>query len=245
MKTPHFFNIDDRRKMIAINGHQNTIEFMALHFIAAAKEAIMNRGHFYVALSGGSTPRAVYSELAIKHAAALDWKSVSFFFSDERSVEENDSESNYFSAMEAGIKKLALPHQVHRMVAEKSIEKNAQAYEDLIRKLVPNCSFDLILLGMGDDGHTASLFPHTEALKVENRLVVQNYVPAKKTWRMTFTYPLLHLAKACVFYAMGSGKKEMVKTVLCKNFSHLDYPASIVGNKETPAIWILDKEASF
>ena len=246
MKTPHFFTVDEKRKMIAIDGHHETIAFMASHFIALAKEAILNRGHFYAALSGGSTPKAIFKELALNHHDAIDWKKVTFFFSDERAVACDNLESNYFSAMQAGIDKLPIPkNQIHRMVAEKNIQENAQHYEDLIGKIVPDYSLDLIMLGMGEDGHTASLFPHTEALKIENRFVVQNFVPSKNTYRMTFTFPLLHLAKNCVFYVMGKSKQEMVKTVLTKNFHHLDYPASMVGTTKVPAIWILDKEASF
>jgi 6-phosphogluconolactonase len=241
----HFFNIDSRRRLFIPGGHEATIHFMAEHFVSCAKEAILQRGHFFVALSGGSTPKAIYHELALHFIDAIDWEKVSIFFSDERAVDPQDKESNYFSAMQSGIESLGIPiEQIHRMVAEKDLIEESIAYETIIKKKVPHATFDLIMLGMGDDGHTASLFPNTEAVKVQNRLVVANHVPIKKTDRMTFTVPLINQARLSCFYVLGSSKKEMVKICLTKNFQNEEYPCTLIGSEKNPALWILDQSAA-
>ncbi len=242
---PHFFSIDLNRLLIVPGNREATITFMADHFIALAKDALFQRGHFYVALSGGSTPQAVYQKLASQHRNSLDWSRISFFFSDERAVSPNDPNSNYFSAMHSGLQLLPIKKEhVYRMEAEKDLTEASLEYEHLILKRVPNREFDLILLGMGEDGHTASLFPHTQALKIENRDVVGNRVEQKNTNRMTFTFNLINRAKTICFYVIGKDKKAMVKTVLTPNFSHFDFPATLVGSQAHPALWILDQEAA-
>ncbi len=245
MTHPHFFNIDSRRQMIIPGGHQETIQFMAEHFCTLAKSSILTHGFFYVALSGGSTPKAIYQALKNYHRNSIDWKKVMIFFSDERAVSPDDQDSNYFSAMQNGIGELGIPSdQIFRMKAESSIQENALNYEALITKHIPSQIFDLIMLGMGDDGHTASLFPHSEGLKVENRSVISNYIPSKKSDRMTFTFPIINQAKNAVFYAVGNSKKEMLKTVLTPNFRHFDFPATIVGTEKNRALWIVDRDAA-
>lgn len=241
----HFFSIDAKRRFISPGHHHETLKFMAEHFITLAKEAILSRGHFYAALSGGSTPKAIYQELKSHHKNSIDWNKVTFFFSDERAVLPDHVDSNYHSAMKNGIADLGVPvDQIHRMVAENKINDHALDYENLIKKIVPHAIFDLIMLGMGEDGHTASLFPHTDGLKVVNRLVIANHISSKKCDRMTFTFPLINQARIAVFYVMGEGKKEMVKTILTKNFHHLDFPATLVGSEKNPALWILDHGAA-
>jgi 6-phosphogluconolactonase len=130
------------------------------------------------------------------------------------------------------------------MVAENDIEKNASHYEELIKKEVPHSCVDLVMLGMGEDGHTASLFPHSQGLNVDNRLVIANFVPSKKTYRMTMTFYCINLARQAVFYVLGSSKSEMVKTILTPGFSHKDFPATLVGSEVNPALFILDHEAT-
>jgi 6-phosphogluconolactonase len=244
MNQPHFFNVDERRKLMAIQGTHHAIQFMADHWVAAAKEAIFSRGKFFVALSGGKTPQAIYSYLARHHVNSLDWSKVVIFFSDERAVSPESPDSNYGSALQAGLRELAiLPTQIFRMEAESSIAANAFNYERCIVEKVPHQVMDLVMLGMGDDGHTASLFPETEAVKIKDRLVVQNYIPKLDAFRMTFTLALINKARQAVFYVIGKGKQEMVKTVLTSRFSHEKFPSSLVGTKENPALWIVDGEA--
>lgn len=227
-------------KKIKLPGDKDqTIQFAVDHFIYIGKHAIATHGKFHVALSGGSTPKAIFERLKEN---SLDWKNVHVFWSDERSVPPEDPDSNYKMAMDAGFSKLPIPpSQIHRMIAEKDIEENAAAYETLIKKEVGNKGFDLIMLGMGDDGHTASLFPGTKALNETQKLVVANEVPQKNTTRMTMTYPCINNADLVVLYVLGASKKEMIKDIIIENGS---YPSSLAGTKENPSMWILDSEAA-
>ena len=236
----------DARRDIAIPGDKvQTIDFCAAQFIQIAREAIDARGKFFVALSGGSTPNAIYKELnQPSNKDQLDWNKVYLFWSDERSVPPENPESNYRNSMQAGLASLNLPAaNIFRMRAEENIEENALAYELLIREKVPGSSFDLIMLGMGDDGHTASLFPRTHGLHTNNRLVIANYVPQKQTWRISFTYESIHSARHVVIYVLGQGKEDMVAKVLAGNFDPDELPIQRIGTNKHKALWILDKEA--
>ncbi|MFA6915809.1 MAG: 6-phosphogluconolactonase [Parachlamydiales bacterium] len=238
------YSFDDRRNIIVIPTKDEAVQFAANDWIANAKSAISRHGAFYVALSGGSTPTAIFKNLAERHSTDIDWTKVFLFWSDERSVPPEHKDNNYRSAMEAGLIALPIPTQhIFRMHAEDGQEAD-KPYEELIRKTVPNAAFDLIMLGMGDDGHTASLFPHTEALKISDHLVVMNHVPQKSTWRMTFTYPLIHKAHYIVIYVLGSGKEEMVKKIFKGPFQPMEYPIQKVGTSSNKALWILDAAAA-
>jgi 6-phosphogluconolactonase len=228
---------DARRNLFIGSTTQSAIDFALDHWIHSAKQAIQQRGKFVVALSGGSTPKAIYQ--ALGSTSFSDWEKVFLFWSDERSVPPDHPDSNYKMAMESFSKLPIPPHQIFRMQAEKEIEKHAVDYEDKIKALLPNKRFDLVMLGVGEDGHTASLFPKSAALDVENRLVVPNYVEALNTWRMTFTYPCINSSLKIVFYALGKSKKSIVQKVLEAPIQS-SYPASRVGTPEHPALWILD-----
>jgi 6-phosphogluconolactonase len=239
-------NFDERRNIIIGGDKEQTIDFCVKQFIQIANEAINDRGRFIVALSGGSTPNVIYNKLAqLPYKEQIDWNKVYLFWSDERSVPPVSLESNYHNSMEAGLAALNIPKEnIFRMHAEETIEENALAYENLIREKVPGLSFDLIMLGMGDDGHTASLFPRTHGLHTNNRLVIGNYVPQKQTWRMSFTYECIHGARYIVIYVLGKGKEEMVKKVLAGNVNPDELPIQRIGTNKHKAIWILDDEAS-
>lgn len=229
---------DNTREIAIVD---DPVSFATQYFLKLAKDAIVKRGLFTVALSGGSTPKALYNQLK-NYKDAIDWSKVYIFFSDERSVLPTDSESNFFMAMENGFSEIPVPTtQIFRMKAETNIREHAIEYESLIQKYVPNESFDLILLGMGDDGHTASLFPETSALKEKTRKVVENSVPQKSTVRMTFTFPLIENAQHVLFLATGEGKSEMVKKVLTDRKEK--YPAGLVTSSHNKVLWILDKNS--
>ncbi|MBM3201658.1 MAG: 6-phosphogluconolactonase [Chlamydiae bacterium] len=238
----NIFSFDERRQVAIAGSKAETIDFATKHLIETGIEAIKKHGIFTIALSGGSTPKAVFQELK-KHKNALDWSLAHIFWSDERAVGPDHPDSNYKMAMDNGIADLPIPKsQIYRMQAEKDEKERAAIdYEKIIREVVPEQQFDLIMLGMGEDGHTASLFPHTKALSIKDKLVAINYVEEKKSYRMTFTYPLLQKAKNKIIYVLGKEKQEMVKKVLSdsKNL----YPASLIGTKDHPALWILDSEA--
>ncbi len=236
-----FIEIDSRRKVIIPGDEKETIDFAAEHFINCAKSAIKLHGAFFVALSGGSTPKKIYEKLTANYKKAIDWENVFLFWSDERSVSETDPESNYKMAMDSGFSKLKInPSHIFRMHGEGDIIAHASEYESIIKNTLNGRHFDLIMLGVGEDGHTASLFPDTKGLNDTNRLVIANEVLQKKTWRMTFTFQLINSAHNITFYALGKNKQPILKEVLFNE----NLPASKVGTPLVPALWILDKEAS-
>ncbi|HSX12630.1 MAG TPA: 6-phosphogluconolactonase, partial [Rhabdochlamydiaceae bacterium] len=237
----------DERRTIAIPGdHDATVHFCLQHLLALYQQATKDHGSFYLVLSGGSTPKELYEILCRSpYKEQIDWRKVYLFWGDERSVPPSDPKSNYHMAMEAGFKKMPIPaHQIVRMHAEEKIEENALAYEKKIQEILKGQPFDLIILGCGDDGHTASLFPHTKALKAKNRLVVANQVPQLQTWRMTLTYECINQARNTLIYVLGASKKEMVAKVLQSPDQFELYPIQAIGTKEHQALWILDQDAA-
>jgi 6-phosphogluconolactonase len=235
----------DERRDIAIPGDKEaTIQFSVEHFIKVANESIEKKGMFAVALSGGSTPAAIFRLLASEeNREKIDWSKVFLFWSDERAVRPEDKDSNYHMAMEAGFSSLPIKAEnVFRMEAEDKIEENALKYENTILEKIPEGKFDLVMLGMGEDGHTASLFPQTHGLHAGNRLVVANYVPEKKCWRMTFTYKCINAAHHIVIYALGKAKAHMLEKALSEPYIPDMIPIQKVGTAENKALWILDAE---
>lgn len=226
---------------LTIPGDENhTIACCASHWVRICQEAIRSQGRFSVALSGGSTPQKVYRRLTTPpYSTQIDWSKVHLFWSDERSVSPEDPQSNYHMAMSAGFSKMPIPtQQIHRMRAEDHIEQNALAYEQTLREVLGASPLDLILLGMGEDGHTASLFPGTEGLSVTNRWVIAHFVPQLTTWRMSFTFPCIHSAAHVAIYVLGASKQNILKEVLTTDRG---YPIQRVGHK---ALWIVDAEAA-
>ncbi|MGH2442247.1 MAG: 6-phosphogluconolactonase [Chloroflexota bacterium] len=220
----------------------------AERFIAAAHRAIDDHGMFRVALSGGNTPRALYEKLAVESSKSEIWDCVQVFFSDERFVPPDSTESNFHLAKTTLLSRVPIPERFVYRVATVEIppEAAAKAYEDELRRVfavrmpdVPR--FDLILLGLGEDGHTASLFPDTEALRVQDRLVVANFVSKLNTWRVTFTYPLINAAEHVIFLVQGEGKAEMVRRVVD---GAPDLPASGVHPDSGTLTWLLDQAAA-
>lgn len=218
------------------------IEYACQDFVDRAIKAIDDHKAFFVALSGGSTPKALFQKLSSKEwRDRLDWSSVWLFWSDERCVPPNESESNYRSAMDSGLSTLPIT-EIFRMKGEEDPKKAAEDYEMMIQEHVPNGVFDLIMLGMGDDGHTASLFPGTDALNEKKRLVAANFVPSKGVWRLTFTFVAINKAQQAIFYVLGQGKSKRVAEILSPKGNH--FPAAHVGSREKKALWILDKESA-
>lgn len=233
------------RTLILPGGVNATIKYAAEEWIRCAQEAIDDHGFFAVALSGGSTPLLIYRKLTSKeYQGSIAWDKIYFFWSDERAVPPNHPDSNYHMAMEAGglihmpIKK----EQIHRMRAEENIEAHAMEYQNTLQTLLGNRALDLVMLGLGEDGHTASLFPHTTALHAD-KLVVANEVPQKKCWRMTFTFSLINKARHIVLYAMGSSKAEILKQLLHSHENGDALPAKRLGSTLNKAQFIVDDEA--
>jgi len=223
----------------------------AEEFIRLARAAIGAQGRFTVALSGGSTPKALYSLLAASYAD-FAWHRVFLFFGDERHVPPTDPESNYRMVEESLLTKIkpAIPAEnVFRVPAENpDAAAAASDYEAQLRRffeLQPGefPRFDLILLGVGPDGHTASLFPDSPALDEQSRLVVANWVAKFNTHRITFTFPVLNRAAEVMFMASGAEKADMLHQVLeGKNIPPL--PSQRVQPSDGKLLWLLDEAAA-
>lgn len=238
---------DDRRDIVVPGDMQETLTFCVQHFITIGVKAIAARGKFAVALSGGSTPKAIFQLLASPaYRDQLDWKNTLIFWSDERCVPPTDSESNYHMAIESGIGSLPIPkEQIFRMPADsKDLSAAANSYEALILKYIPNGSFDLVMLGMGEDGHTASLFPKTHGLHTDEGLVIPNYVPQKNTWRMTFTFACINASHNIAIYVLGKSKATMLNNVLTAPFDPDTLPIQNIGTRSHKALWIADADAA-
>ena len=217
----------------------------AAEFAARAAEAIEERGRFTVVLAGGSTPKATYDILARDYAGRIDWSKVHVFFGDERSVPPDDDDSNYKMAREALLDHVPIG-SVHRMQGELPPDDAAAAYEEELRGFfgpdeLPR--FDLILLGIGGDGHTASLFPETSALEVHDRWVVANPVLKLETTRITLTVPVINAALAVYFLVAGEGKADALAHILGGDADPRAYPASLIQPQEGPT-WMLDQQAA-
>lgn len=239
-------SIDSRRDIIIPGDYDETLEFCVDYFIKIANEAIQDKGFFTVALSGGSTPKAIFNLLAkSENSFQIDWNLVHLYWGDERSVPPDNSDNNFYMAMQSGLGSLNIPSEnIHRMCAESDIEKHADEYEQLIIDRVPNQRFDLVTLGMGGDGHTASLFPHTKALLEENRLVVANEVPQKNTMRMTLTYRCINQAHNICLFVLGAAKQETLAKVLQSPYQPEVFPSQKIGTESTKALWIVDQDAA-
>jgi 6-phosphogluconolactonase len=237
-------NWDERRTLIVPGDHENSLLFCAEHFLKAYQESIALHGSFFVALSGGSTPKSVFSLLTKNpYASKINWSLVHLFWSDERAVPPDHPESNFRMAMDAGFSKVGIPEShIHRMVAEEDIETNAELYETFLRSHLHGKGLDLVLLGMGDDGHTASLFPNTDGLHVKDRWVIANYIPQKHSWRMTFTFSCINASRHIAIYVLGESKQEMLKQIFTSKTPV--FPIELVGTPEHKAVWIADQKAA-
>lgn len=232
---------------------QDFYEAAANIVIEAANSAIAARGSFGVALSGGNTPRSLYALLTTDPwRARIDWSRVLFFFGDERHVSPDHPDSNYRMANEALLSKLSLrPDQVWPIKGEyPDAAKAAIEYEQVLREQLPPAAngipqFDLVLLGLGPDGHTLSLFPGTKALDVPaGRLAVSNWVGKFFTDRITITAPVANQARQVVFLVRGVDKQLPLKAVLEGPFEPLQLPAQLIQPSTAPVLWLLDGEAA-
>src|SRR6516225_2677189 len=220
----------------------------AKEFSDQAQSAIREAGRFMVTLSGGSTPKSLYSLLATN--ADLPWDKIYFFFGDERHVPPDNPESNYRMAREALLCKVPIPAQnIFRVPAENpDAAQAAQTYEATLRQFFPPVEafprFDLILLGMGPDGHTASLFPASKALQEKSRWVVSNWVEKFKTDRITLTLPVLNNAAVVMFLAAGEDKTETLKEVLQGTKPGEQFPSKLVRPTNGQLIWLVDQAAA-
>ncbi len=209
----------------------------------AAREAIAERGAFNVALSGGNTPRPVYQRLA---SVAIDWTHVHVFFGDERCVPPRDARSNYHMARVALLDHVAIPPEnVHRMRGEDPPEQAADGYAGELRgALGDGGRLDLVLLGLGHDAHTASLFPGLAAVTETRRAVMEAYVEFVGMWRLTLTPPTINAARRVVFLVSGEDKADVLHRVLQGPQQPIVLPAQAIRPIERPALWLIDAAAA-
>jgi len=209
----------------------------AEYFVARSGEAVARRGFFTVALSGGSTPKALYQLLAESFQEQVPWSRPHFFWSDERHVPPDHPDSNYRMTYEAMLSRVPIPEDnVHRVHGENpDAAEAANEYEQILLPL------DLILLGLGTDGHTASIFPGSEVLQETKRLVAAPWVEKLNKYRITMTLPLLNSGSSVLFLVSGAEKAGIVKEVI---EGPKQYPAQFVQPTRGQLLWMLDKDAA-
>lgn len=221
-------------------------------FVRLARQAIWDRGVFHVALSGGSTPRRTHELLATPaFARKVEWNSVQIYFGDERAVEPDHPDSNFRAAHESLLDGVSLhSSQIHRLAGERGdLARSAREYEEqLSRSFAVKRGqgfprFDLIMLGLGKDGHTASLFPFTQALNEREAWVVRNEVPQLSTERLTFTAPLINAARHVAFLVAGEDKAAALERVLEGPNNPFELPSQMIAPADGELWWLIDEAA--
>jgi 6-phosphogluconolactonase len=241
------------RRVVPVQDVEALADRAARLFVERAAGAIQAHRMFRVALAGGNTPRAVYARVADDPSlrSRVDWTRVQFFFGDERHVPPEHPDSNFRMSREAMLDRLPIrPDQIWRIKGEyddparvaREYEETLRARFSLSRGEFPR--FDLVLLGLGPDGHTASLFPGTEALHEQRRLAVSNQVEKLDTARITLTIPVLNNASAVVFMVQGSDKAEALAAVLEGPRDPFRFPAQFIQPERGELVWFVDRTAT-
>jgi 6-phosphogluconolactonase len=222
-------------------------------FASCVEKAVASRGVARVAISGGSTPKAVFKLLADParpFAATMPWDKLQLFWVDERCVGPDDPESNYGVCRDLLLKKVAIPEaNVFRIEGELDPEEAASRYESTLRNTMKlegaeSPRFDLVMLGMGPDGHTASLFPRTQALDEIGRLVVANHVVQKDTWRITLTWPVINQGAEVAFAIEGAEKAGVLAEVLTGPRDPERLPSQLIRPSNGKLLFLLDEAAA-
>lgn len=218
---------------------------LAQYFGKLLKDKTENNDKVSIALSGGSTPKAIFDELAESYANSVNWSKVMLFWGDERCVPPTDNESNYKMTVDHLLSKVSIPEKnVFRILGEIESDEAAKTYNDLLKRKLPLINglpqFDIILLGMGDDGHTASIFPYEiELWNNENLCVVATH-PKSGQKRVSLTGGIINNAKEIYFLVTGESKASKLDEIIHKKEGYEKYPASLVNNP----YWLVDKDAT-
>ncbi len=217
-------------------------------FVELAAQATAASGRFTVALSGGSTPRELYEQLASNaYRGRIDWSHVQVFWGDERAVPPESPDSNYRMSWQTLLAHVPIPQEnVHRIQAERGAQQAADEYEQALVQVfgagMPR--FDLVLLGMGANGHTASLFPHTPVLAEQRRRCAAVWVPELNTYRITLTAPVLNNARTVIFLVAGRDKAATLRAVLRGPYDPQALPAQLIRPNDGKLLWLVDAEAA-
>jgi len=235
-------------RLHVMRSHEHASRTAAQMVADLSARCLSSRGRFTIALSGGSTPQLLYELLASPpHLGNIGWDGWGVFWSDERCVPPDHPDSNYRMAKEALLDKVPVPAtNVHRMQGEDIPHVAAQDYEELLKGYFrsPLPSFDLMLLGIGEDGHTASLFPGTLALAERSRLVLHNWAPEQQSYRITFTLPLINAASIIAFLGTMDSKAEVLRKVLEPEPGESPLPAAMVRPSSDAVHWFLTQDAA-
>ncbi len=212
-------------------------------------EKSSNKKSFHIALSGGSTPKIVFDVLAEEFSNDVNWSAIHLYWGDERCVAPDDEESNYRMTVEHLISKVDIPEEnIHRIKGEENPKEEAKRYGALLEDLLPHelglPQFDLVILGMGDDGHTASIFPHEINLWVSPDNCEVAIHPESGQRRVSLTGRIINNAKTVVFLVTGESKAEKVRIIVDREEGYLEYPASHVSPKTKELVWFLDADAA-
>lgn len=226
-----------------------TKQEVATNFSRYLAILLASEGTSHIALSGGSTPKVVFDELAANFQPDIDWHGVHLYWGDERCVAPTDDDSNYKMTVDHLISKIDIPEEnIHRIKGENAPEKEAIRYADVLDENLPKSNetpqFDLVILGMGDDGHTASIFPHEIELWHSDHFCEVATHPDSGQRRITITGQIINNAKNVVFLVTGESKAEKVAAIHDKNDSAKNYPASLVAPKSHKLVWFLDEAAA-
>ncbi|MFQ5329257.1 MAG: 6-phosphogluconolactonase [Thermodesulfobacteriota bacterium] len=237
-------------EIIVCSDRDNLLRSAAQLFVEVARDSLSTRGRFCAALSGGATPPALYRLLASgEFRSQIDWGRVHLFWGDERCVPPDDKESNYRMAHETLISHVGMPESnIHRIKGERG-EEAAPEYEDEIKGLFglregAFPAFDLMLLGLGEDGHTASLFPGADAVREEVRIVTALSPVKLETTRITLTPPAINNALHTIFIVAGRGKAAALREVLEGAYRPDTFPAQVTRHSKGQVTWIVDREAA-
>ncbi|HEY0379599.1 MAG TPA: 6-phosphogluconolactonase [Pyrinomonadaceae bacterium] len=236
-------------QVTVFDGAEEVARAAAERFVELAQSAVRERGRFAVALSGGSTPKRTYELLAgDDDGGRVDWPKVHVFFGDERMVPPTDADSNYRMASEAMLSRLPVPPEnVHRINGLGDALANARLYDDELRTFFNDAAwpnFDLVLLGMGDDGHTASLFPGTRALDEREAWAAANWVEKLDAYRVTLTAPAINHAAHVIFLVTGANKAAPLREVLKGGPDTRRLPAQLIRPPGGSLEWLVDRAAA-
>jgi 6-phosphogluconolactonase len=240
-------NLPTNVSVVVSSDAESAYTLAAQEIVDLAQQAVRASGKFTIALSGGSTPKKLY-ELLTSPAwqSKMPWAKTEFFWGDERYVPQTDESSNFRMTSEAMLARVAVPAEhVHRVLTENEAQETASLYEKEVRKVVTAGAdglpeFDLVLLGLGTNGHMASLFPYQPALHEKTKIVIAEYIDEVKMTRLTFSAPLINAAKQIVFVALGKDKATVVKDVVTGVFDPERLPAQLVRPSHGHLTWILD-----
>ena len=218
----------------------------AQRIVAAANRVADEGGNFSIALAGGSTPKTLYELLASPaFKSRIDWPRVEVFFGDERTVPPDNKDSNYRMAYEALLSKVPIPgDNVYRMAGEVDPNEAAKEYGQVLKEKFGEGGIDMVLLGMGDDGHTASLFPDTEALNETKHRAVANFVPKLSTWRLTLTVPFINRSKDVMLLVAGASKAARLQEVLEGPREPRRLPVQLIQPTDGRLTWLVDTAAA-